>query len=90
MSTNFDTATNALTNAISGPSQVTGDAGSVRSHPLPDLIAACNYAAAAAGVQGRRRGVRYNRLIPGGTVGRPALGDPRWVVLPSTFDRLGW
>ncbi len=86
----LDSATDALTTALSGPARVSGDAGSVDSHRITDLIAAHQYLSAVAAANTRSRGLRYNRLIPGGTVGRVAIGNPRYVILPSTFDRLGY
>lgn len=60
----------ALSAALAGPAKVTGDAGAVEQYPLVDLIAAHRYLAELAlGAAGTRtRGLRFNRLIPDGTV----------------------
>lgn len=50
-----------------GPAKVTGDAGSVEQHPLPDQIEADKHLAAKEAVKKKRRGLRFNKLIPPGT-----------------------
>lgn len=62
----------ALVSAVGSPRRVHGDAGSVESHSIPDLIAASQYLAAVAATRLKRRGLRFNHLSPGGMVGRRA------------------
>lgn len=61
-------ASDALNAAIVGPAKVASDAGSVEQHPLPDLIEADRYLSAKCSGANKRRGLRFNRLIPSGTV----------------------
>lgn len=70
----------ALAAAAAGPAEVSGDAGSVRQHSLPDLIAADRYLLAKDAALNRRRGLRFNRLVPPGAadVRRPL---PPWPYL---------
>lgn len=63
-------ASDALTAAIAGPAEVSSDAGTVKQHSLSDLIKADQYMQAKCSSTGTRRGLRFNRLIPGGTVQR--------------------
>ena len=63
-----DTTNTALVNALSGPRRVTGDAGSVETHSITDLIKADQYLSAKAAGKLRNRGLRFNKLIPPGTV----------------------
>lgn len=62
--------TEAIVEALENPRRVSGDAGSVEGHSLPDLIAADKYLAAKAAASTRNRGLRFTKLIPDGTVGR--------------------
>jgi hypothetical protein len=50
------------------PAQVSGDAGSVQQHPLPDQIEADRYLAAKNSLKTPRRGLRFNQLVPPGAV----------------------
>lgn len=61
-------ASAALTSAISAPSKVSGDAGSVESHSLADLIEADRYAASKAVGSTPKRGLRITRLLPPGSI----------------------
>lgn len=63
-------AETALATALSGPAEVSGDAGSVRSHSLPDLIAAHKYLAGVCAANSPSRGLRFNRFVPDGAVRR--------------------
>ena len=76
MSCSDDTAAieTAITNALTGPAEVSGDAGSVRSHNVVDLIAVDKYLLAKCAVQNKGRGLYFNRLIPAGTTGRRYRG----------------
>jgi len=70
----IDDANNALSSVISnlsGPASVSSDAGTVQQHSIPDQIEAANYLAGIAAANSRRRGLRFNRLVPDGTVHTP-------------------
>jgi hypothetical protein len=47
-----------------GPAKVSGDAGSVEQHPLPEQIAADKHLAAKEAVKKKHRGLRFNRFCP--------------------------
>lgn len=49
-----------------GPSQVSGDGQSVKTHAIKDQIEADRYLAANAAVRGRRRGIQLTTLRPPG------------------------
>jgi hypothetical protein len=51
-----------------GPLRAQGDAGSVEQHPLADQIAADKYLASKAAANNATRGLRFNKLIPPGTI----------------------
>ena len=61
-------AEDALTNALSGPARVSGDAGSVEQHSIPDLIQADKYLSGKAAAANPNRGLMITSLIPDGTV----------------------
>ncbi len=61
-------ATAALTEALAGPAEVSGDAGTVRQQPLQDLIALDKYLTGKAAARNPRRGLRFTKLIPPGAV----------------------
>jgi hypothetical protein len=61
-------ATAALTDALAGPAEVSGDAGSVRQQPLKDLIDADRYFSGKAAARNPARGLRFTKLIPPGAV----------------------
>lgn len=63
-------ASEALTAAIAGPKKVESDAGSVEQHAISELIEADRYQAAKCAAVNGRRGLRFTRLIPDGTVQR--------------------
>ncbi len=50
-----------------GPAKVSGDAGSVEQHSLADQIAADRYLAAKDAAKKKRRGLRFNKIVPPGT-----------------------
>jgi len=56
-----------IATSASGPSKVSGDAGSVEQHPLPDLIAADRYVKSLAAASRPARGVKFMTLVPPGT-----------------------
>ncbi len=49
-----------------GPAKVTGDAGSVEQHPLPEQIEADRYLASKQAAKSKRRGLKFNKLVPPG------------------------
>lgn len=70
MSTDETTSAAALVAALTGPRKASGDAGSVEQFSVTELIAADRYVIGKVAAQQRRRGMRFNRLVPSGTVGR--------------------
>ena len=71
------TALSAVLSNLSGPQSVSGDAGTVTSQSIPAQIQAANYLAGIAAAGNRNRGLRFNRLIPDGTV-HVRWRTPRW------------
>lgn len=64
---NSAAASAALVAALGTPLKVSGDMGSVEQRPAADMIAADRYLAAKAAAANPRRGIRFTKLIPGGT-----------------------
>ena len=60
----------ALEAAMIGPRKAAGDGVSVEQHSLPDLIAAEKHVAQKAAASSPARGMRFSKIVPGGTVGR--------------------
>jgi hypothetical protein len=52
----------------SGPAKASGDAGSVEQHKLADQIAADRYLSSKEAAERKKRGLRFNKLVPPGTV----------------------
>lgn len=67
MSVESDSAKEALTSALAGPASVKTDAGEVQQQPLQDLIEAHRYISTLDATSKARRGLRFTRLLPGGT-----------------------
>ena len=66
-----DEVSNKLADAAVGPKRVRTDAGEVEAHDLDQIIEADKYLASKAAVSGSgntRRGLRFNKLIPPGTI----------------------
>lgn len=66
-----DDVSNKLAEAAVGPKRVRTDAGEVEAHDLDQIIEADKYLASKAAVNGTnntRRGLRFNKLIPPGTI----------------------
>jgi len=65
-----DKVSNKLAEAAVGPKRVRTDAGEVEAHDLVDIIEADKYLAAKAAAAGtnKHRGLRFNRIIPPGTI----------------------
>ncbi len=49
-----------------GPARASGDAGSVEQHKLTEQIEADRYLASKEAAKGKRRGLRFNKLVPPG------------------------
>jgi hypothetical protein len=49
-----------------GPAKASGDAGSVEQHKLTDQIEADRYLRSKAAAQSKKRGLRFNKLVPPG------------------------
>ena len=60
----------AIEDAIAEPKKAAGDGVSVEQHSLPDQIAAARYLSAKQAAKDKRGGVRFSKLVPGGTVSR--------------------
>jgi ribosomal protein L12E/L44/L45/RPP1/RPP2 len=65
-----DEVSNKLAEAAVGPKRVRTDAGEVEAHDLDQIIEADKYLAAkaAASSANKHRGLRFNRIIPPGTI----------------------
>ena len=49
-----------------GPAKAAGDAGSVEQHKLTEQIEADKYLASKEAASSKRRGLRFNKLVPPG------------------------
>lgn len=49
-----------------GPAKVAGDAGSVEQHKPSEQVAADRYLASKGAAKSKRRGLRFNKLVPPG------------------------
>jgi len=47
-----------------GPAKASGDAGSVEQHKLSEQIEADRYLSAKEAAKSKRRGLRFNKLVP--------------------------
>lgn len=63
-----DEVSDALKAAAQQPRRVRTDAGEVEAHDLDQQIAADKYLAAKAAASQTNRGLRFNRIIPPGTI----------------------
>ena len=61
------TVSNSVATAIANPKEASADGVMVKSHSLPELIEAEKYLAAKAAAKKSHRGLRFSRVIPGGT-----------------------
>ena len=64
----MDDLTDAIEDLAQNPRKVTGDAGSVEEHSIPDLIQADRYGKAQSGADKPHRGLRFTKFVPKGTV----------------------
>jgi hypothetical protein len=69
--TPLDLVNLAILEALAGPKAASGDAGSVESHSLKDLLAMQQFLASGAAAQttAKNRGLRFSRFMPDGTTG---------------------
>ena len=49
-----------------GPAKVAGDAGSVEQHKIDEQIEADRYLASKEAAKSKRRGLRFNKIVPPG------------------------
>jgi hypothetical protein len=63
-----DEVSNKLAEAAVGPKRVRTDAGEVEAHDLDQMIEADKYLAAKAATASKSRGLRFNKIIPPGTI----------------------
>ena len=63
-----DEVSNKLAEAAVGPKRVRTDAGEVEAHDLDQIIEADKYIASKAAASTPNRGLRFNKLIPPGTI----------------------
>lgn len=61
-----DDLENAIRDNAEGPAKASGDAGSVEQHKLGEQIEADRYLAAKEAAKSKRRGLRFNKLVPPG------------------------
>lgn len=59
-----DDLDNTIRDNAQGPAKVAGDAGSVEQHKPTEQIAADRYLASKDAAQAKRRGLRFNKLVP--------------------------
>jgi hypothetical protein len=60
---------NNVSEAMANPKEASADGVTVKSHSLPELIEAEKYLAAKAAAAKPARGLRFSKLVPGGSVG---------------------
>lgn len=63
-----DEVSDALKAAAQQPRRVRTDAGEVEAHDLDQQIAADKYLASKAAASQTNRGLRFNKIIPPGTI----------------------
>lgn len=63
-----DEVSNKLAEAAVGPKRVRTDAGEVEAHDLEQIIEADKYLAAKSATASKTRGLRFNKIIPPGTI----------------------
>ena len=56
----------AIRESAKAPAKASGDAGSVEQHKLTEQIAADKYLASKAAASQKKRGLRFNKLVPPG------------------------
>lgn len=61
-----DSLEETIRESAQAPAKASGDAGSVEQHKLTEQIAADKYLASKEGVSQKKRGLRFNKLVPPG------------------------
>lgn len=61
-----NTLDHAIEQNAKGPAKASGDAGSVEQHRLDEQIEADRYLASKEAIKSKKRGLRFNKLIPPG------------------------
>ena len=61
-----DELDNSIRDNAQGPAKVASDAGSVEQHKPTEQIATDRYLAAKEAAKSKRRGLRFNKLVPPG------------------------
>ncbi len=61
-----DELDNTIRENAKGPAKVAGDAGSVEQHKPSEQVAADRYLASKEAAKSKRRGLRFNKLVPPG------------------------
>ncbi len=61
-----DDLENAIKQNAQGPAKASGDAGSIEQHKLTEQIEAHKYLASKEAAKSKRRGLRFNKLVPPG------------------------
>ncbi len=61
-----DDLDDAIKQNAEGPAKVAGDAGSVEQHKPSEQVAADRYLASKEAAKSKRRGLRFNKLVPPG------------------------
>ncbi len=62
-----DDLESAIRQNAQGPAKAAGDAGSVEQHRLSEQIEADRYLASKAAAGQKKRGLRFNKLVPPGS-----------------------
>ncbi len=62
-----DDLESTIRESAQGPAKVSGDAGSMEQHSLPDQIAADRYLAAKKAARSKGLGITLKKLVPPGT-----------------------
>ena len=61
-----DEISDAIEKNAKGPAKASTDAGSAEQHPLTEQIEADRYLASKEAAQTKKRGLRFNKLVPPG------------------------
>ncbi len=61
-----DNLQETIRESAKAPAKASGDAGSVEQHKLTEQIAADKYLASKAAASQKKRGLRFNKLVPPG------------------------
>jgi hypothetical protein len=56
----------AIRENAQGPAKASGDAGSIEQHKLSEQIEADRFLASKAAAKSKRRGLRFNKIVPPG------------------------